>query len=96
MSDFDLDLGAIERDMAEFDDRRVVLGVLDGATPGEAWVEEVSRGNVLVLSIDGDLNELAQGFARPIKDAGGSLVHFREFLIVAPADVPIDTDRLNT
>jgi len=95
MAEFDLDLGAVEREMDEFEDRRVVLGVLDGETPEESWVEEVKRGNVLVLYIDGDLNELARGFAGAVKDGGGSLVHFREFLIVAPPDVSVDTDRLN-
>ena len=94
MSDFGLDLGAIEREMDGFEDRRVVLGILDGETPGEAWIGEVARGNVLVLAIVGDLDDLATDFAGEIKRAGGSLVHFREFLVVAPPDVPIDTDRL--
>lgn len=95
MSGFDLDLGSIEAD--EFDPgegRRVVLGVLDGETPGEEWLEEVAGGNVLVLDVDGDLNELASTFAREVRDAGGSLMHFRGFLVVAPPGVSVDTDRL--
>lgn len=94
MADFDLDLGAIERDMDEFEERSVVLGVLDGGTPGESWLAEIDRGNVLVLHVDGDLNELASAFAGDVKDGGGSLVHFREFLVVAPPDVDIDAGRL--
>lgn len=94
MSGFDLDLGSIERDEFDDGDRRVVLGVLDGTTPGEEWIEEVARGNVLVLSVDGELNELASSFAREVRDAGGSLMHFRGFLVVAPPDVMVDADRL--
>jgi len=49
----------------------------------------------LVLSVDGDLNELAAGFAREVKDMGGELMHFRGFLVVTPPGVTIDTDRLS-
>lgn len=94
MSGFDLDLGPIERDEFDDGDRRVVLGILDGTTPGEEWIEEVARGNVLVLSVEGDLNELASPFAREVRDAGGALMHFRGFLVVAPSDVAVDSDRL--
>lgn len=94
MSDFGLDLGAIEDEMEPAEGRGVVLGVLDGETPGEEWIDLVGRGNVLVLSIEGDLNDLAAGFAGEIDDAGGSLVHFRDFLVVAPPNVSVDTDRL--
>ncbi|PSP42216.1 hypothetical protein BRC68_12235 [Halobacteriales archaeon QH_6_64_20] len=97
MSDFDLDLGAVEQRMDEGDtDRegRVVLGVLNGTTPPAEWVETIEDGSVLVLSIDGDLNELAAGFAREVKEIGGELVHFRAFLIVTPPGIDIDTDRL--
>lgn len=95
MSDFDLDLRHAEEQLEELEyDGRVVLGVLDGSTPSEEWVLEIERGCVLVLSIDGDLNELAAGFARTIKDRGGELMHFRKFLIVTPPGVDIDTDRL--
>jgi len=97
MSDFDLDLGAVEQRMDEGDtDRegRVVLGVLNGTTPPAEWVETIEDGSVLVLSIDGDLNELAAGFARDVKEIGGELVHFRAFLIVTPPGIDIDTDRL--
>jgi len=97
MADFDLDLGAIEKDMVDEEngkDRRVVLGMLDGETPPEEWIEVVGGGNVLVLSIEGRLDDLAAEFAPGIDEAGGSLVHFRDFLIVAPPAVSIDTDRL--
>jgi hypothetical protein len=97
MADFDLDLGAIEKDMVDEEngkDRRVVLGMLDGETPSEEWIEVVGGGNVLVLSIEGRLDDLAAEFAPEIDEAGGSLVHFRDFLIVAPPTVSIDTDRL--
>lgn len=99
MSDFEgLDLQAVEDQMeAEGEtggSHRVVLGVLDGTTDDEEWVEAISEGAVLVLNVDGELNELAAGFARPVKDAGGDLMHFRGFLIVTPATVSIDRDRL--
>lgn len=98
MSDFDLDLQAIE---SEIDDEetvstnRVVLGVLDGHTPKSEWVAEVEAGGVLVLAVEGDLNRLAGGFAREIRESGGELIHFRKFLLVTPPGVNIDTDRLD-
>lgn len=73
---------------------RVVLGVLDGTTDPEEWAEAAIGGSVLVLSVEGDVNERAAGFARDVAEAGGDLVHFREFLIVAPPGLDIDTDRL--
>ena len=94
MDDFDLDLGAAEREMVAADNRRVVLGVLDGETDPAEWTAEIARGNLLVLAVEGDLNERAAGFASDVKDVGGTLVHFRGFLVVAPPDLPIDTDRL--
>ncbi len=94
MDDFDLDLGAAEREMEGAEDRRVVLGVLDGGTPPEEWLAEIDAGNVLVLAVEGDLNERAASFAGDVKDAGGTLVHFRGFLIVAPPDFPVDSNRL--
>lgn len=95
MEDFDLDLGAIEREIEPEGDRRVVLDILDGSKPGASWVELVEAGSVLVLYIEGNLEELVEGFAEPVKNLGGSLVHFRGFLIVAPPDIPVDTDRLH-
>ena len=100
MSDFDgLDLQSVEEQLDTGDDggggsSRVVLGILDGSTPAEEWLETVGEGSVLVLNIQGDLNELASGFARDVKDAGGELMHFRGFLIVTPPGVDIDSDRL--
>lgn len=95
MSDFDLDLRHAEEQIetAEYEGR-LVLGVLDGTTDPEEWIAETERGNVLVLAIEGDLSELAAEFARDIKDRGGELMHFRQFLLVAPPGVDIDTDRL--
>lgn len=95
MSGFDLDLGSIEREeLDDRGDRRVVLGVLDGATDPDEWLEEVARGNVLVLDVEGDLNELAAGFARDVREGGGSLMHFRGFLVVTPPGLAVDADRL--
>ncbi|GAA0555208.1 DUF5779 family protein [Halorubrum ejinorense] len=97
MSDWDLDLrdaeGRMDEAFAGAGD--VVLGVLDGTTDPEEWVRSVDYGNTLVLSIDGDLNELAAGFARDVKDMDGDLMHFRGFLVVTPPGVNIDTDRLS-
>ena len=95
MSGFDLDLGSIEQEeLAPGEGRRVVLGLLDGTTDPEEWLAEVAGGNHLVLSVDGDLNDLAAGFAREVRDAGGTLMHFRGFLVVTPPGVDIDTGRL--
>ena len=96
MSDFDLDLRAVEEhidDELELEGR-LILDVLDGSKEPEEWLETIGAGNVLVLNVDGNVNELAAGFAREIKESGGSLVHFRGFLIVAPPGVDVDTSRL--
>ena len=96
MSDFDLDLRAVEEhidDEREFEGN-IVLGILDGTTPPEEWLETIGNDNVLVLCVEGDVNELAAGFARDVKELGGSLVHFRGFLIVTPPDVDVDRSRL--
>lgn len=98
MGDFEgLDLRSVEEDLDDGDDggsSRVVLAILDGSTPDEEWVEAVEAGDVLVMNVEGDLNELAAGFARDVKEAGGELMHFRGFLIVTPPGVSIDADRL--
>lgn len=91
---FGLDLQDVERQLDDDLEGNVVLGVLDHTTPAEEWVAEIKRGNVLVLAIEGDLNELAAGFARSVKELDGQLVHFRTFLIVAPESIAIDRDRL--
>ena len=96
MSDWDLDLRDAEDQIDEaFAGGDVVLGVLDGSTEPEEWVRNVDYGNTLVLSIEGDLNDLAAGFAREVKDMGGELMHFRGFLVVTPPGQRIDTDRLS-
>lgn len=94
MSGFDLDLRGAEEELESDVDGDVVLGILDGTTDPDAWVERVESGNLLVLAVEGDLNALASGFARDVKDMGGTLMHFRGFLIVAPQGVDIDTSQL--
>ena len=95
MSDFDLDLRTAEEQLETEDGEvDVVLGVLDGSTDPDEWASAVRSGSVLLLSVDGDLNELAAGFARDVKEMGGSLMHFRSFLVVAPPGVPLDNSRL--
>jgi hypothetical protein len=95
MSDFDLDLQTAEGELDDLETGgRVVLGVLDGTTDDETWIEHVSGGDVLVLNVEGDLNDLASGFAREVRDMGGELMHFRDFLVIAPPGLDIDTDRL--
>jgi hypothetical protein len=97
MTDFDLDLRTAEEEIDEEETdtgSRIELGVLDGTTPDEEWVEAVESGTTLVLNIEGDVNELAAGFARDVKEFGGDLVHFRGFLVVTPPNVDVDTDRL--
>ena len=97
MSDFDLDLRAVEEHIDEEAvdlDGDIVLGILDGSTPPAEWTDVIASGNVLVLCVEGDVNELAAGFARDVKEAGGNLVHFRGFLIVTPPGVEVNTSRL--
>jgi hypothetical protein len=97
---FDLDLQTVEEeiepddDADELGDRRIVLGVLDGTTDEREWFEVVERGDVLVLAIEGELTDLATDLVPRVKERGGNLVHFREFLIVTPANVSVDADRL--
>ena len=96
MSDFDLDLQSAEGEMdGEEGGDRVVLGVLDGTTDPSEWVAAVDAGNALVLDIEGELPELAEGFAPQVKEMGGELMHFRGFLVVTPPGTEIDTGRLN-
>jgi hypothetical protein len=97
MSEFDLDLRNAEEQLKGGDDggSEVVLGVLDGTTDPAEWIEAIENGDVLVLNVDGDLNRLAAGFAREVRDAGGTLMRFRGFLVVTPPGVGIDTDRLS-
>ena len=100
MDEFEgLDLQAVE-DQLDTDETAqptgegVTLGILDGTTPPTEWLHLVAEGSILVLSVEGDLNELAAGFARDVRDAGGKLMHFRGFLIVTPPGVEIDAERL--
>lgn len=97
---FDLDLQTVEQEIEENDDeddqtdRRIVLGTLDGTTDERDWFEVVDRGDVLVLAVEGELSELAADLVPRVKERGGNLVHFREFLIVTPAGVSVDSSRL--
>lgn len=100
MDDFSLDLRNAEEHIEvdeEGDGPRnvgIALGVLDGSTDDDEWLREIADDNVLFLAIEGDLNELAAGFARDVKEIDGTLMHFRKFLVVAPPGVEVDTDRL--
>ncbi|MFP8951511.1 DUF5779 family protein [Natrialbaceae archaeon A-arb3/5] len=96
MSEFDLDLRTVEEHIDEELDLEgsIVLGVLDGTTPEDEWLEAISKGNVLFLCVEGEVNELAAGFARDVRESGGNLVHFRGFLLVTPPGVDVNTDRL--
>jgi hypothetical protein len=97
MSDFDLDLRGAEDRIESGEEPGsgdVVLGELDGSTDPAEWVAAVEDGEVLLLAVDGDLNELAAPFARDVKEMGGTLMHFRDMLVVAPPGVEIDTARL--
>lgn len=95
MGDFELDLQTAEGELDDPDvGGRVVLDVLDGSTDPEKWIDHVENDDVLVLNIDGELNELAAGFAREVRDLGGELMHFRGFLVVSPPGREIDTDRI--
>jgi len=94
MTDFDLDLRDAEAELGDLPSDQVVLGVLNGETPADEWIQAITQGNILVLSVEGDLNKLAAGFAREIKDMGGELMHFRNFLVVTPPEIQINTDRL--
>ena len=54
MTDFDLDLRDAEAELGDLPSDQVVLGVLDGETPADEWVQAVRQGNILVLSVEGD------------------------------------------
>ncbi|MFC7045588.1 DUF5779 family protein [Halobacteriaceae archaeon GCM10025711] len=95
---FDLDLRNAEEHLEVEDGEEftgtVVLGELDGSTAGQEWLNEMRAGNVLILAIEGDLATLAADFAPDVKQHGGTLMHFRDFLVVTPNGVDIDNDRL--
>jgi len=94
MTDFGLDLERAEQELDDAAEGDVILGVLDGSSDPQEWIDAIGRGNVLLLAINGDLNTLAAGFAREVRAEGGSLMHFRGFLVVTPEGVNIDSDRL--
>ena len=92
MSDFGLDLERAEQELEEETEGDVILGVLDGSTNPREWIDAVERQNVLLLAIEGDLNTLAAGFAREVREAGGSLMHFRGFLVGTPEAAEVGSD----
>jgi hypothetical protein len=107
MTEFEgLDLQAVESQLEDGPDEddstipedgpgvRLVLDILDGSTPDGEWIELVESGAVLVLNVEGDMNTLAAGFGREIHAQGGELMHFRDFLLVAPPGVDLDASRL--
>ncbi len=94
MTDFGLDLERAEQELEEAASGDVILGVLDGTSDPQEWIDAVDSGNVLLLAIEGNLNQLAAGFAREVRGEGGSLMHFRGFLVVTPEGVEIDSNRL--
>ncbi|MFB6186010.1 MAG: DUF5779 family protein [Halobacteriaceae archaeon] len=94
---FELDLRRAEEEIQseiEDTDEQVVLGILNGTTDPNEWIEEIQDGRILVLSVEGDLNKLAAPWAADVKDDGATLMRFREFLIVTPPSIEINTDRL--
>lgn len=99
MGEFGLDLERVE-DMIDDEELeaasgdQVVLGVLDGTTPPEEWIELVGAGNIVVLAIEGNLEELAREFVPQIDEQGGNVVHFRSFLIITPPGQSVDNSRL--
>jgi len=95
MDAFNLDLAGAEEHLDGLSDvDRVVLGIVDGSDDPARWIELVAEGCVLVLSIEGPLEERVSPFAEPIADAGGTLMHFRGFLIVSPPGIDIDNGLL--
>ena len=94
MTDFGLDLERAEQELDDEAEGDVILGVLDGSSDPQEWIDAVESGDALVLAVEGDLNALAAGFAREVRGEGGSLMHFRGFLVVTPEGVNIDSDRL--
>jgi hypothetical protein len=94
MDRFELDLESIEEELTETINQKIILGFLDGSVPDSEWVQELDSGNVVVLQIKGDLEELVHDMAPEIKQKGGSIVHFRGFLILAPSGIFIDNERL--
>jgi hypothetical protein len=98
MGDFDLDLRGAEEQLPDDTDvgasGDVELGVLDGSTDPAEWIAAVEAGQTLVLAVEGDVNRLASGFARDVADMGGTLMHFRDVLVVTPPGVGVDNSRL--
>jgi hypothetical protein len=94
MDRFELNLESIEEELTETTNQKIILGFLDGSIPGSEWIKELDSGNVVVLQVKGDLEELVHDIAPEIKQKGGSIVHFRGFLILAPPGIFVDNERL--
>ena len=95
MDPYELDLESVEEALDLSTDQKIILGFLDGSVPESEWISELELGNVLVLQIKGELETLIQEIAPHIKENGGSIVHFRGFLIITPSTISVDNTRLS-
>ncbi len=95
MDSYELDLESVEEALDLSEDQKIILGFLDGSVPESEWISELELGNVLVLQIKGELEDLIQEVAPYIKENGGSIVHFRGFLIITPSTISVDNTRLS-
>ncbi len=95
MDPYELDLESVEEGLDLSTDQKIILGFLDGSVPESEWISELELGNVLVLQIKGELEALIQEIAPHIKENGGSIVHFRGFLIITPSTISVDNTRLS-
>ena len=95
MDSYELDLESVEEALDLSEDQKIILGFLDGSVPESEWISELELGNVLVLQIKGELEDLIQEVAPYIKENGGSIVHFRGFLIITPSTISVDNPRLS-
>ena len=95
MDPYEIDLESAEEALDLPTDQKIILGFLDGSVPESEWVSELELGNVLVLQVKGELETLIQKIAPHIKENGGSIVHFRGFLIITPSTISVDNTRLS-
>ena len=95
MDPYELDLESVEEALDLPSDQKIVLGFLDGSVPESEWIIELELENILVLQIKGELEDLIQEIAPHIKENGGSIVHFRGFLIITPPAISVDNTRLS-
>ena len=95
MDPYELDLESVEEALDLSTDQKIILGFLDGSVPESEWITELELENILVLQIKGELEDLIQEVAPYIKENGGSIVHFRGFLIITPSTISVDNTRLS-